>query len=112
MSTRSLRFAAAVRRLGAEARSMNLVVPGFRSPPRPGERRTVRTMYARTGDPTSEVLGYTVAVDAKREPWASVVVDMVEGVLVANDLPARLHDQRRCRLLVAALGLRDQQTDD
>lgn len=106
MDTKSLAFAQAVRRLGATARELGLEVPGFRSPPRePGLRRTVRTNYERTGDPTSAVLSHTVAVTIKGRPWPSVCADMVDGTLVANDLPHGEPNPLRNHLLVATLDL-------
>jgi hypothetical protein len=78
MEATSFRFASAVRTLGQAARQRSLVVPGFRSPPRLlGAERTLR----RRGDG-----GVTVAVRVRERPWAAVLADMVEGVVVANQL--------------------------
>lgn len=72
-------FAVTARLLGDEARRLDLVVPAFRSPPRVvGVDRTVR----RRGDHV------TVAVRSRDRPWPSVVADLIEGVVVANRLPA------------------------
>lgn len=73
----SLTFAAAARVLGREAARRRLLVPAFRSPPRtPEVTRTIRR-HGRA---------VTVAVAARGRPWVSVLGDMVEGVIVANDL--------------------------
>ena len=72
-----LRFATAARVLGREARARGLDVPGFRSPPRlEGADRTVR----RRGR------GGAVAVRVRGRPWAAVLADMIEGVVVVNGL--------------------------
>ena len=90
----SLRFAAAVRLVAAEARSLGLEVPGFRSPPRlAGANRSLRR---RPGGPPA------VAVKLAGRPFAAVVTDMVEGVVVANRLSGPAADQARRRLLAAA----------
>ena len=87
MEATSLRFASAARTLGHVARSRGLAVPGFRSPPRlPGAERTVR----RRPDG-----GATVAIHLKGRPWAAVLSDMIEGVVVANALCGRAADQAR-----------------
>jgi hypothetical protein len=78
MEANALRFAAAARALGAAARARGLVVPGFRSPPRiAGAERTMRRW------PGGRV---SVAVALRERPFAAVVADMVEGVVVANGL--------------------------
>jgi hypothetical protein len=83
----SLRFAAAARALGLEARRRGLDVPGFRSPPRlPGVERSLR----RRADG-----GATVSVGLRDRPWAAVLADMVEGVVAANRLEGGEAD--RCR---------------
>lgn len=74
----SVQFAGAARSLAAVARARGLVVPGFRSPPRvAGAERTLRR--TRHGAPT-------VAVRLRGRPFAAVVADMVEGVVVVNGL--------------------------
>lgn len=74
----SLDFATAARTLGANARSMGLDVPTFRSPPRlAGVERTLRR--TRNG-------WTTVSVRLEGRPLGAVVADMVEGVIVANGL--------------------------
>lgn len=82
-------FAQLARRLADAARAMGLVAPGFRSPPRLGDAdRTIR----RWGGST------LVAVRVKDRPWAAVIADMVEGVVVANGL-----DQKSALRVRAAL---------
>lgn len=89
----SLRFAAAVRALAVEARSLGLEVPGFRSPPRiAGADRSLRR---RPGASPA------VAVRLAGRPFGAVVVDMVEGVVVTNGLSGRRATDVRARLLAA-----------
>ncbi len=79
MESPSLHFAATVRTIGSEARSLGLVVPGFRSPPRrPGMERTLR--FAPDGSAT-------VAVAVRDRPFQAVVADLIEGVVIVNELP-------------------------
>ena len=75
--TTSLEFAEAARRLGLAARAAGLVVPGFRSPPRIGG--TARSIRRPIGRPP------VVAVALHGRPVASVVADMIDGIVVAND---------------------------
>jgi hypothetical protein len=71
------RFTTAARALAGAARSLGLIAPSFRSPPRVvGVDRTVR----RSGDRV------TVAVRVRGRSWVPVLADMVEGVVVANQL--------------------------
>jgi len=89
----TLQFAAAARALGAEARKRGLIAPGFRSPPRlAGASRTIRR---RPG-------GAVIAVRVKGRPWAAVLADMIEGVIVANRLAGPAADQTRTGLWAAA----------
>jgi hypothetical protein len=77
MEGTALRFAEVARTLGDAARRGGWVMPSFRSPPRlAGAQRTLRR---RSG-------AVTVAVCLRGRPWAAVVADMVEGVVVANRL--------------------------
>jgi hypothetical protein len=86
----SLRFADAVRVLAVEARSLGLVVPGFRSPPRlDGADRSLR----RRGDAAP-----AVAVRLAGRPFDAVVADMIEGVIVVNGLSGAVADEARQRL--------------
>ena len=91
--TSTERFAQAARRLGAAARAAGLTVPAFRSAPRrPGAPRTIRRLPG----------GPVVAVVLRGRAFDDVLVDMVEGVVVAN----RLRDpaaQRIRRALLDAL---------
>jgi len=90
MESSVLRFAETVRALGLEARRHRLKMPGFRSPPRlHGVDRSVR----RRADG-----GATIAVVVRGRPWAAVVADMVEGVVVANGLTGKDADQVRSKL--------------
>lgn len=91
----SVRFAGAVQALAAEARHQGLVVPGFRSPPRPpGVERTIRRR------PDGQAV---VAVRLRGRVFAAVAVDMVEGVLVANGVSGRRATALRTALLTAVL---------
>ncbi|WP_419925254.1 hypothetical protein [Candidatus Poriferisocius sp.] len=75
---RCLAFADAARQLGPAVRSQGLDMPSFRSPPRQvGRRRTL----IRHGDGSA-----TVAVMVQNRLWVSVLADMIEGVVVANQL--------------------------
>jgi hypothetical protein len=75
----SLRFAEAARCLSDAARPLGLAAPSFRSPPRIAADRSLR----RRADGTA-----TVAVRYRDRPWPAVLADLVEGVVVANDIPA------------------------
>ena len=90
----SLRFAAVVQLVAAEARSLGLEVPGFRSPPRlPGADRSLRR---RPGAPPA------IAVRLRGRPFEAIIGDMVEGVVVANGLSGSRAADARLRLLDAA----------
>jgi hypothetical protein len=85
-----LRFAAAVRALGLEARRAELRMPAFRSPPRlEGVARSVR----RRADGNA-----TIAVVVRNRPWPAVLADMVEGIVIANHLSGAQADRARARL--------------
>lgn len=87
MEASSLRFAAAARELGLACRRRGLRMPGFRSPPRlHGVNRSLR----RRADG-----GATVAVRIRGRPFAAVLADMVEGIVVANDLQGEAADRVR-----------------
>jgi len=82
MEATSLRFATAARTLGDVARAAGLMVPSFRSPPRlVGVDRTLKRSPRADG-----VVDVVVSVRLKGRPWVSVLADMIDGVLVANDL--------------------------
>lgn len=64
--------------LSDQSRSMGLLVPAFRSPPRiVGLTRTMR----RRNDGS-----VSVAVAFKNRPWPAVLADMIEGIVAANEL--------------------------
>ncbi len=91
----SVRFATAAQALAAEARRQGLVVPGFRSPPRPPElERTIRRR------PDGQAV---VAVRLRGRPFEAVAADLVEGVLVANRVGGNGATSLRAALLAAAL---------
>ena len=101
MEATSLRFSAVARTLGAAARRRNLVVPGFRSPPRLREaERTVRRLPGG---------GITVAVRLRDRPFAAVVADMVEGVVVANALSGTEATRTRTALWDAVVAAGDDE---
>ncbi len=91
-----VRFAAAARGLGDEARRRGLAVPGFRSPPRlPGVQRSIR----RRPDGVA-----VVAVRVRGRSIEEVAGDMVEGLLAANRVTAAEAAVHRRALLAAVLG--------
>ena len=91
-------FAAAARVLTREARARGLLGPSFRCPPRlVGVDRTLR----RRGD------GASVSVRLRGRPWAAVLADMIEGVVVANRLSPPRSDRLRAELWDACAGLTD-----
>jgi hypothetical protein len=89
MEPTSLRFARLARSLADAARAQGLRAPTFRSPPRiPDVTRSI----VRRGP------AVTVAVALRDRPWAAVVADMVEGVVVANRLTGVRADHVRSGL--------------
>lgn len=89
MQSSSLRFARSVQTLGAAARSLGLVVPGFRSPPRlVGVQRSIKRWPG----------GSTVAVVVRGRPWPAVQADLIEGVIAANGLVSPAADRARADL--------------
>ena len=85
----SLDFAQAARTIGSEVRRRGLVVPGFRCPPRiDGVDRSLRRVNN----------GAVVAVQLKGRPWAAIVGDMIEGVIVTNQLQPPQSDRLRSEL--------------
>lgn len=91
----SLRFARAVQALAQSARSLGLIVPGFRSPPRlVGVQRSIKRWPG----------GATVAVVVRGRPWPAVQADLVEGVVAANDLTSPASDRARAELWQALEG--------
>ncbi|MGI9601128.1 MAG: hypothetical protein ACR2QE_04540 [Acidimicrobiales bacterium] len=92
MESPSLRFAAAVRTLGDTARARGLVMPTFRSPP--GLADAHRSIRRARGVAT-------VAVALRNRPWAAVLADMIEGIVVANHLGGLDADGVRAELWAA-----------
>lgn len=75
----SVRFAELARCLADTARAAALLVPAFRSPPRiEGVDRTIKR--SANGD-------VTISVRVRNRPSAAVVADMIDGIVVANQLP-------------------------
>src|SRR4051794_20368090 len=91
-ATTTVRFAELARGLGAAARAAGLEVPAFRSPPRrPGAPRTIRRLPG----------GPVVAVRLRDRSPTEILVDMVEGVVVANNLDGAAATRVRSALLRA-----------
>jgi hypothetical protein len=90
-------FSAAARGVADEARRGGLpVVPGFRSPPRrPGVSRAIRRL------PGLEAI---VAIEVHGRSRDDVLVDLVEGVVVANRLIGPDAARWRARLRAAVSG--------
>ena len=85
------KFTAAARVLAQRAAELDLVVPGFRSPPRiVGVYRSIR----RSRD--SE--GGVVAVRLSDRPFTAAVGDMIEGVIFINRLEPPEADRARTQL--------------
>jgi hypothetical protein len=101
MQSSSLRFAHTVQALGAAARSLDLVVPGFRSPPRlVGVQRSIKRSSG----------GATVAVAVRGRPWPAVQADLIEGILAANALVSPAADHAR-EVLWSAVAPAEPATD-
>lgn len=82
-------FAGAARTLTRAARAMGLVGPSYRCPPRlVGVDRTIRRRPE----------GAIVAVRLRGRPWAAVLADMIEGVVVTNALQPPRADRVRADL--------------
>lgn len=87
MKSTAVEFANTARMLGDAARRHGCTVPSFRSPPKvPGRMRTVR----RHGDTS-----VTVSLVVRGRPWSSVMADMIEGFVVANQLGGAEAEQLR-----------------
>lgn len=85
------KFTAAARVLAQRAAELDLVVPGFRSPPRiVGVNRSIRR--GRDGH------GGVVAVRIADRPFTAAVGDMIEGVLHINRLEPTEADRVRTLL--------------
>ncbi len=90
-SSATSKFTAAARVLAQRVSELNLVVPGFRSPPRiVGVNRTVRR--SRDGE------GGVVAVRIADRPFTATIGDMIEGVIVINNLVPTEADRVRTLL--------------
>lgn len=91
----TLRFAEVARSLGAAAHAHGLAVPAFRCPPRTeGATRTLRRYPG----------GTVVSVRLRDRAFASVVADMVDGVLAANRVAPEVADGLRESLLASVEG--------
>ncbi|NNE74478.1 MAG: hypothetical protein HKN26_12495 [Acidimicrobiales bacterium] len=96
MHANAVRYSSAARSLSVVARSLGLDMPGYRSPPGlAGVQRSIR----RRPDGSR-----TIAVRLRGRPWAAVLADMVEGVIVANGLEGRAADEARTALWGAVAG--------
>jgi hypothetical protein len=85
------KFTAAARVLAQRAAELDLVVPGFRSPPRiVGVNRSIRR--SRDGE------GGVVAVRLSDRPFTAAVGDMIEGVIFINRLEPPEADRVRTQL--------------
>ena len=94
-SSSSLRFARAVQAIAQTARTLGLVAPSFRSPPRlVGVHRSIKRWPG----------GATVAVVVRGRPWPAVQADLVEGVIAANALVSPASDRARAHLWEALEG--------
>ena len=90
MEAVSLRFVSVARVLADEAVAQGLRAPAFRSPPRlVGVGRSI----ARRRDGSC-----TVSVALRGRPWAAVLADLIEGVVVTNRLRGVKADRCRARL--------------
>jgi hypothetical protein len=82
-------FASAARALTAAARTRRLIGPSFRCPPRLiGVDRSLRRQAGTV----------IVSVKIRGRPWAAVLADMIEGVVVANRLQPPHADRLRAEL--------------
>ncbi len=98
----SLRFARAAQALAHAARSLGLLVPGFRSPPRlVGVQRSIKRWPG----------GATVSVAVRGRPWPAVQADLVEGVVAANELQSPAADRTREDLWLALEGPATEQAE-
>lgn len=92
MESTTIRFARAARELSRTSRLCGVVAPSFISPPR-------RTDVSRTIKRRPN--GTVVAVSLRARPWAAVLADMVDGVIVANGLSGVEADKVRGALWLA-----------
>ena len=87
MEATSIRFSHAARAMRLVVQQRGLDMPLFRSPPRlQGVQRSL----------TRRAIGAsTVAVRLRQRPWAAVLADMIEGVVVVNALHGGEADELR-----------------
>lgn len=91
MTSNTAQFTAAARVLAQRAVELDLVAPGFRSPPRiVGVNRSIRR--SRDG------IGGVVAVRISDRPFTAAVGDMIEGVIAINRLEPPEADRVRTML--------------
>ena len=93
MEATSIRFSHAARAMRLVVQQRGLDMPLFRSPPRlQGVQRSL----------TRRAIGAsTVAVRLRQRPWAAVLADMIEGVVVVNALQGSAADELRHALWAA-----------
>ncbi len=88
----AIEFAQAARTLTQEAQRRGLIGPSYRCPPRiVGVDRSLRRHAS----------GATIAVKLRGRPWAAVLADMIEGVIVANSIEPANAFRLRAELWVA-----------
>ena len=92
MESTSIRFAGAARELGRASRLCGLTAPAFTSPPRLADYS--RTIRRRPN-------GVTVSIVLRGRPWAAVLADMIDGIIVANEISGLEADQARTALWLA-----------
>ncbi len=89
MESTSIRFAGAARELSRASRLCGLTAPAFTSPPRlAGYSRTIRRRPN----------GVTVSIALRDRPWAAVLADMIDGIIVANGVVGLEADRARTAL--------------
>lgn len=88
------RFVLTVRALAAAARSLDLNVPSFQSPPRSDQLD--RSIQRRPPDDC------VVAVRVRGRPFGAVVADAIEGIVVCNEVSAAVAGEVRDELWRAA----------
>jgi len=78
VESQAVQFGEAARSLSGCARSLGLVTPVFKSPPRiVGVSRTIR--YRPDGQAV-------ISIQFRNRPWNAVLADMIDGVLHLNEL--------------------------
>ena len=92
MESATVRFAESARVLTEATRAVGLGAPGFRCPPRhPDLDRCLRGRGEHA----------VVSVRLRDRPWAAVLADMVDGVVVANELDGVVAGRLRAALWAA-----------